>query len=158
MQPSCCSCWRSYYGVLSLSLLPSADLVAILQHPPGRISVHPLHLLAYLKGQQWQQHMQPLVPLVRPAEAMMIQHWNDEHAALHQCAAWHISLCITQGIGVFAVGNLLQNQSHRILAALATASRAASDKAAESYRIPYGRLWSYRLGAAVAAADGFAFI
>lgn len=43
-----------------------------------------------------------------------------------------------QGIIVFAMGNLLQNQSHRILAALSVSK--TGDKNADGYSIPYGLL------------------
>lgn len=42
-----------------------------------------------------------------------------------------------QGLLVFAGGNLLQNQSHRILAALSPASTAKTSQQ-EVYRIPEG--------------------
>jgi hypothetical protein len=41
-----------------------------------------------------------------------------------------------QGIIVFGTGNLLQNQSHRILAALSVSK--AGGKKADSYSVPYG--------------------
>ena len=41
-----------------------------------------------------------------------------------------------QGLVVFVTGNLLQNQSHRILAALSAGK--AGDQKADSYKIPYG--------------------
>lgn len=45
-------------------------------------------------------------------------------------------LYTVQGLLVFAGGNALQNQSHRILAALSAAG--GGDGQTESYRIPHG--------------------
>lgn len=94
----------SYYGLLGLSLLHSADLATMLQQPPPLQDVSARRMLAQLARLDWQQCL----------------------------GSWAVL-----GLLVFAGGNLLQNQSHRILAALSPASSTKSSQQ-EVYKIPRG--------------------